>query len=131
MRRYVDEARAAGMRPVLVTPLVRRQFQDDGKIRSSLARHAEIVRDIAREMSVPLVDLHDRSLAACDALGPGVCTALMSRPKPDGKYDGTHLTRAGGQIMGAIVADELKRAVPPLRPHLRDIPQSSSATPPK
>src|SRR5687768_17036361 len=71
MRRYVEEAREAGMRPVLVTPLVRRQFKEDGKIQSSLVRHAEIVREIAQQMKVPLVDLHDRSLAVCNALGPG------------------------------------------------------------
>jgi pectinesterase len=129
MRRYVAEARAAGMRPVLVTPLVRRQFKEDGMIHSSLARHAEIVREIARDLRVPLVDLHDRSLAVCNALGPDVCTALMSQNKPNGGYDGTHLTRAGSMIMGAIVADELKRAVPELARHTRDIPKASVVAP--
>jgi pectinesterase len=125
MRQFVEETRAAGMKPVLVTPLVRRQFKEDGRIRSSLARHAEIVKQIAAEMNVPLVDLHDRSLAVCDALGREVCVALMSQPKPNGDHDGTHLTRAGSMIMGAIVADELKKAVPDLAPHIRPVPAAS------
>lgn len=125
MRQYVEEARAAGIKPVLVTPLVRRQFKGGGTIESSLARHAEIVRQIARELDVPLVDLHDRSLAVCNALGREVCITLMSSPKPNGQFDGTHLTRAGSMIMGAIVADELKKAVPELAERLRPVPLSS------
>jgi pectinesterase len=130
MRQYVEEARAAGIKPVLVTPLVRRQFKDDGKIQSSLARHAEIVRGIAKDLNVPLVELHDRSLAVCNALGRDACTALLSTEKPKGGgYDGTHLTPAGSMLMGAIVADELKRAVPELAPHIRAVPASAAASP--
>lgn len=125
MRKYVTDARAAGMKPVLVTPLTRRQFKDDGKIESSLARHAQIVRDIAREMDVPLIDLHDRSLAVCNALGRDVCVSLMSTPKDNDAFDGTHLTHAGSLIMGALVADEIKRVVPDLRPYIRRVPIAS------
>jgi pectinesterase len=127
MRQYVDEARAAGMKPILVTPLVRRQFQDDGTIRSSLARHAEIVRAIAKDMNVPLIELHDRSMAVCNALGRDTCTALLSTEKPTGGYDGTHLTPTGSALMGAIVADELKKAVPELASHVRAVPASAAA----
>jgi pectinesterase len=127
MRQYVEEARTVGIRPVLVTPLVRRQFKEDGRIRSSLARHAEIVRQIAAEMHVPLIELHDRSLAVCNALGRNTCVALMSSPKPNGGFDGTHLTRAGSMIMGAIAADELKTAVPELAHVVRPVPASSLA----
>ncbi len=36
LRRYVTEARAAGIKPVLVTPLSRRYFEADGKMHSDL-----------------------------------------------------------------------------------------------
>ena len=36
MRRYVEEARAAGIQPILVTSLVRRKFAADGTIHSDL-----------------------------------------------------------------------------------------------
>ena len=127
MRLYVEEARAARMKPILVTPLVRRQFKENGKIESSLARHAEIVRAIAKEMNVPLIELHDRSLAVCNALGRDACTALLSTEKPTGGYDGTHLTPTGSMLMGAIVADELRKAVPELGPHIRAVPKAAAA----
>lgn len=69
MRRYVEEIRAAGARPVLVTPLTRRMFRD-GRLDDDLAPWADAIRKIAKEMDVPLVDLHARSVAAVQALGP-------------------------------------------------------------
>src|SRR5438067_5585325 len=49
MKRYVEEARAAGMKPVLVTSLTRRQFRDDGKIHSTLVPYVDVVKQIAAE----------------------------------------------------------------------------------
>ncbi len=69
LRRYVREVRAAGAQPVLLTPLTRRQFAD-GVLIDDLAPWAEAVRTVAREMEVPLVDLHARSRAVVQALGP-------------------------------------------------------------
>ncbi|MER2176118.1 MAG: rhamnogalacturonan acetylesterase [Stenotrophomonas maltophilia] len=69
LRRYVREIRAAGAQPVLLTPLTRRQFAD-GVLIDDLAPWAEAVRTVAREMEVPLVDLHARSRAVVQALGP-------------------------------------------------------------
>jgi lysophospholipase L1-like esterase len=69
LRRYVREIRAAGAQPVLLTPLTRRQFAD-GVLIDDLAPWAEAVRTVAREMEVPLVDLHARSRVVVQALGP-------------------------------------------------------------
>ena len=121
MNRYVDEARAAGATPVLVTSLVRRQFKtagDPNKITSSLQVRAEVVREIAREKKVPLVELHDRSLALCEKLGREGCLAFSPK-KEDGSYDGTHLNAEGYVLFGRIVAEELSRAVPALAPFIR------------
>jgi len=69
LRRYVREIRAAGAQPVLLTPLTRRQFAE-GVLVDDLAPWADAVRTVAREMNVPLVDLHARSRAVVQALGP-------------------------------------------------------------
>lgn len=69
LRRYVNEARAAGAKPVLVTPLTRRMFKD-GVLQDDLAPWAAAAARIAAEMEVPLVDLHARSRAAIQAMGP-------------------------------------------------------------
>ena len=69
LRRYVREVRAAGALPVLLTPLTRRQFRD-GVLGDDLAPWADATRRVAAELGVPLVDLHARSMAAVQGMGP-------------------------------------------------------------
>jgi hypothetical protein len=47
MNQYVDDARAAGIKPVLITSLSRRQWGDDGKIHSTLEPNVKVVKEIA------------------------------------------------------------------------------------
>ena len=79
LRRYVNEARAAGAMPVLVTPLTRRMFKD-GALRDDLAPWAETTRRVAAEMDVPLVDLYAQSRAAIQAMGPTAANEMAQRP---------------------------------------------------
>lgn len=69
LRRYVQDIRAAGAHPVLLTPLTRRQFKD-GQLIDDLAPWADAVRKVASELQVPLVDLHARSRDAVQGMGP-------------------------------------------------------------
>jgi lysophospholipase L1-like esterase len=57
MARYVDEVRAAGAKPVLLTPLTRRIFKD-GKLQNDLEPWAAAIRKVAAEKKVPLLDLN-------------------------------------------------------------------------
>jgi lysophospholipase L1-like esterase len=81
MKRYVEEVRAAGGLPVLVTPLTRRQFKD-GKLIDDLGPWAEAVKKVAVETSTPLIDLHAKSMAAVQALGP-VEAMVLAQAAPD------------------------------------------------
>jgi lysophospholipase L1-like esterase len=146
MGRYVDEARAAGIMPVLVTSMTRRKFGEDGKIASDLVAYAEAVKNVAAEKRVPLIDLHARSIAALDKLGPkasedfdrvphsrevepsatppGEVASASSSPEPSASpapptRDKTHLSPKGSDVMGAIAAKELGSVVPELKRALR------------
>jgi len=79
LRRYVAEIRAAGAHPVLVTPLTRRQFEA-GRLLDDLAPWAEATRAVARELDVPLVDLHARSRALVQGMGPVLAMRTAQRP---------------------------------------------------
>lgn len=79
LRRFVEEVRAAGAVPVLVTPLTRREFKA-GKLDNSLAPWADEVRKVAAEMKVPLVDLNARSAAAVAKMGAATATQLAQLP---------------------------------------------------
>ncbi|MCC8688365.1 rhamnogalacturonan acetylesterase [Xanthomonas campestris] len=79
LRRYVNEARAAGALPVLVTPLTRRQFER-GQLIDDLAPWAAATRAVAGELQVPLIDLHARSRALVQGMGPVLAMRLAQRP---------------------------------------------------
>ena len=112
LARFVDEARAAGAVPILVTSMARRTF-DKGKIRGELAPWAEAARAVAAEKKVPLVDLFARSVALLEKLGPD--GAAPFDPKTaDGKPDHTHLSPEGAKAMARLIAEELRKVEPEL-----------------
>lgn len=132
MTRYVDEARAAGIKPVLVTSLSRRQWGADGKIHSTLQSYVDVVKQIAEEKQVPLIDLHALSIALYEKMGKEAVLELSPKKNADPKsknsdtaaaqnmgYDGTHLNAKGSMVVGMIVADELKKAVPELAAYVK------------
>jgi pectinesterase len=128
MTRYVEEARAAGATPVLVTSLARRRFNDDGSPRSDLLDYVLVVREIAQQLHVPLIELHDRSLEVYHSLGiEGV--KLISPLNDDGSIDATHLNPAGSEYFGPLVADELRRVVPELQSAYRAFTPAPSTQP--
>ena len=53
LRRYVTEARAAGIQPVLCTPLTRRYFEADGRIHSDLLGQTATMKRVAADMKGP------------------------------------------------------------------------------
>ena len=141
LARYVDEARAAGAKPILVTPLTRRTFKD-GRLNNDLASWADAARQIAKQKRVLLLDLNADSAAAVQAMGeaaadrfaalpPGsmptgqiaatpASTELDDRPMavPHLSFDRTHLGREGADYFAKMVAHELATAVPKMRPLL-------------
>jgi pectinesterase len=116
LARFIDEARAVGATPILVTSLVRRTFRA-GKLDDLLVPYAHAAIAVAARKQVPLVDLHARSAAVVERLGETGC-APFSPPGKDGRIDRTHLTPAGGEAFAALVIDEVRRVVPTLAPYL-------------
>jgi lysophospholipase L1-like esterase len=115
MMRYVEEARAAGAQPVLVTSIVRRVFTDDGKIkRDSLVPYVEAVRELAAAEKVPLIDLYDLTLAQAEKLGSEGCAEIDAR-LPDGKRDQTHLGPKGRREIGRMAAQKFVKLMPAMR----------------
>ncbi|MGA2322765.1 MAG: glycosyl hydrolase family 28 protein [Sedimentisphaerales bacterium] len=132
MTRYIDEVRAIGAKPVLVTSMVRRQWDKsgNGKINSSLTPYAEAVYKLAKEKNVPLIDLHARSKTLCEQLGKEKCYEF-SPIKDSNQIDNTHLNAKGSVIFGRLVVEELVKAVPELKPCFRSQPAEDVNAMPK
>ena len=108
--RYIDEARAAGAQPILVTSVTRRGFRGD-KLVDGLGPYADAVRAVGAEKAVPVVDLYARSFAAVQKLGPSGAAELGPIIRT-GNRDGTHLAPPGKLLTANLIIDELRRVAP-------------------
>jgi len=114
LRRFIHEARTAGARPVLITPVARRTF-DNGRLTSSLAPYAEAVQAVGREENVPVIDLHRASFQLFEQRGEVFSQATYG----PSATDRTHFSAEGARMMARLVAEGLSRAVPELVAALR------------
>lgn len=116
LRRYVTEAREAGVEPVLVTPVRRRLFRADGTLTSELAAYADAMKAVATEMKVRVIDLHATSGELYTRLGEEGSTHFTINKTDNadrpGKGDRTHFTPAGAREMARLVAEDLARLDP-------------------
>ena len=122
LKRYVREARAHGITPILVTPLSRRYYEADGKIHSDLLDHAAAMKKVARKMHTPLIDLQADSIAYLDTLTEAQGQALgITKKDAQGNTvpDKTHLNYEGSYIFGRMVAVNMAKVVPALAPYVK------------
>ena len=69
LKTFIDEARARGAYPVLVTPTQRRSFDENGKIRDTHEDYPEAMRWLAAKENVPLIDLNEMTRTLYEAMG--------------------------------------------------------------
>lgn len=100
---YIAEARRKGAIPVLLTPMQRRNFDPQGRVRNTLGEFPESVRQTAREENVPLIDLTAMSVAFYQALGPDKSWLAFS-----GGHDPTHHSAYGAYELARCVVEGIK-----------------------
>ena len=124
----MDDVRAIGGKPILVTSLTRRNFDKsgDGKLAPNLMPYVEAMKRVAAGKNVPLLDLHFDSVALCEKIGPDE-TAKFN-PVKDGKPDTTHLNAGARVVFARLVVEELRKAVPELAPYLLTEPNATAAS---
>lgn len=115
LMRYVSAAREKGAVPVLITPLSRRLFREDGAIENSHGEYPAAVKELAEREGLALIDLTEKSRILYEKTGD-----LDSRKWfmyfPVGTYenytkemkDNTHLHYEGAVRMGSLVAEGLR-----------------------
>ncbi len=105
---YVRDARAKGASIVLVSPVPRSDWHEDGRLNAVMADHARLMQQVAEQEGVPFLDLHAAVARLYESLGRAVVTA---------KYftvgDSAHTNAAGAEASAACVVDGL-RALPGL-----------------
>jgi len=116
LTRYMDEARAAGAIPILVTSIVRRNLTPDAHVVADAnVPFVEAVRRLAADRHVLMMDLYALTLQQCEQAGRAGCDALGTLTAA-GALDTTHLGPVGQREIGAIAAAEFVRVVLPASP---------------
>jgi lysophospholipase L1-like esterase len=113
--RFIAETRNKQALPVLITPAARRKFDAAGKITETHAVYAQIIRDVAKDNNVPLIDLDRKSQDLLQQLGTENSKLLFNYLEPgehpnypDGKQDDTHFSELGATKMAQIVISGIK-----------------------
>lgn len=107
LRRFIIEARAQNVTPILVTPVRRFVFGADNRLSegtSALLPYAVAVRNVGCELNVPVVDLFAASTQLFEEIGPAACNALSPVPSEDF----THFNPTGARAVAALVEQELR-----------------------
>lgn len=104
LKTFVSEARKRGGQPVLVTPVQRRSFDSAGKITNSHGDYSDAVRQVAREESVPLIDLNAMSKLLYESWGPELSKKAFA------PTDNTHHNNYGSYELAKCVVEGIKAA---------------------
>ena len=119
--RFVREAGNKGAIPVLLTPVARRKFDSTGCIEGTHDVYSQLVRNVAAEEKLVLIDLDKKSQALYQQLGMERSKLLFlhlqkgQHPNyPDGKEDNTHFSELGARLIAQLVLKEIRDKIPEL-----------------
>ena len=114
---YIDEARARGAYPVLVTPTQRRRFDKNGKIMNTHLDYPEAIRWLAEKENVPLIDLNEISRTLYEAMGEdGSKHAFVHYPantypgQTKELKDNSHSNTFGAYELAKCIIEGMKKA---------------------
>ncbi|MFL5581075.1 MAG: rhamnogalacturonan acetylesterase [Gemmatimonadaceae bacterium] len=125
LARFVGDVRARKGRPVLLTPVRRRKFDAEGRLVDTHGEYPDLVRAVARELRVPLLDMHQETGALLERFGPDSSAALFLHvPKgaspnyPEGVQDNTHFNPRGADLVARLVVRAIREQRLGLAKHL-------------
>lgn len=113
--KYITDTRSKKANPVLLTPVARRSFDASGQVIGTHDVYAQIVRDVARENNVPLIDLDIEGQALYQQWGVEKSKLLFNQLAPgehpnypQGKEDNTHFNELGARMIAQIVLKNIR-----------------------
>ena len=99
---FAADVRQRGGLPVLFTPVARRTFKG-GVVENSHAGYDDAVRDVAKRLDVPLIDLTRQTTQFYEALGPDMAAWAFA----DNHHEKTHHNAYGAYMIACFVARDL------------------------
>ena len=114
LRKFIRETRNKNAYPVLLSPVTRRRFDENGNIRETHIEYSPIVHQVARDTNTPYIDLDKKSRQMLQEFGEEDSRYLFlqlsagEHPNyPDGVDDNTHFSEFGARKIAQIVLKEI------------------------
>ncbi|MBQ1167834.1 MAG: pectin esterase, partial [Bacteroidales bacterium] len=117
LRLFVRTAKSMGARPVLLTPVARRWFKENGLDRNCHTDYPAAMAQVAQEENVPLLDITTATLDWLEGLGDEASRQYFMIST--GKDDNTHTVASGARKVTEIICEKIKGQLPELAGHLR------------
>jgi lysophospholipase L1-like esterase len=123
--RFIEETQAKGATPILLTPIVRRNFNESGTLIDTHGAYPEVMRGVAKEKSVLLIDLQLLTEEMVIRYGSEGSKDLYLHVKPgdvnypQGKEDNTHLNEKGARMVAEMVAREISHLPVSIAGHIK------------
>ena len=114
LEKFVRETREKKAIPILFTPVTRRDFDSTGKYVGTHGDYPVVVKEVAKEKNVPLIDMFEKSKKIVEALGDEKSKSLFLNGVKkefrnwDRKRDNTHFTRPGAVLMASLAVEGIK-----------------------
>lgn len=118
LTKMINVALNVGAYPLLITPLYRRLFNEDGKtlVPNTHLEYPRAMIELGKKLNVPVIDLCELSKNKIEEAGPEVTKEWFIHVEagkypnfPEGKQDNTHLKYEGAYVFSGIIAEELKK----------------------
>ncbi|KAB1436017.1 rhamnogalacturonan acetylesterase [Candidatus Galacturonibacter soehngenii] len=115
LRKFIEVAKRKGAKPVLITSLYRRHFDENENLKDNVHEdYPDAMKDVAKVCGVACIDLCEKSKQLLQQYGDAKTKEwFMNLPGnryqayPDGLVDNTHLRYEGAVIMAGLVAEGL------------------------
>ncbi|MBB3061176.1 rhamnogalacturonan acetylesterase [Microbulbifer rhizosphaerae] len=116
LRLFIDQTRARGATPIILTPVARNYPWENGKLMNDHGEYDDAARKVAQQDGVEWIDLQERSKAFFSEKGQEYVsktyfmnlTAGQFPAYPDGQNDNTHFQPEGGVEVARLVYEGLK-----------------------
>jgi len=115
LERFIADVRQKKGIPVLLTPVMRRRFDDKGIFQDTHGEYPSVVRAVAADYKVGMIDMHRKSEGVIKQYGAEESRKLFLQLKPDenvnypkGIEDNTHFSPVGAKIMAGLAVEGIR-----------------------
>ncbi len=112
---FVRELRSKGVKPLLLTPMARRMFEN-GNLKNSHGEYPQAIIETAAEENVPCIDMNFLTMDLIAQKGEEASRRFymnfepgLYENYPEGKNDNSHLRPEGANAFSRLAAEEVKK----------------------